>query len=41
MKMKQMQDECAKMDSMSGGGMQGDAMSSAAMKSDDAMKPKK
>jgi pentapeptide MXKDX repeat protein len=44
-KMKQMQDECAKMDSMSGGGMQSDsqggAMSSDAMKSDDAMKPKK
>jgi pentapeptide MXKDX repeat protein len=44
MKMKQMQEECAKMDSMSGGGMQSDqggAMSSDAMKSDDAMKPKK
>jgi pentapeptide MXKDX repeat protein len=43
MKMKQMQDECAKMDSMSGGAMQSDqggAMSSDAMKSDDAMKPK-
>jgi hypothetical protein len=45
MKMKQMQEECATMDSMSGGGMQSDpqsdSMSSDAMKSDDAMKPQK